>query len=146
MSANHGTVSPMKKDHLSIEIIRDRCGKWNTDVAAGWAAGLQGKQRLLGKLVHRRAPLHLYDEHNRARLSDWNLGYRHGRRYRETDMLRQVWAVGQNADGEVTLKRKGWGVSRGALVTKLEQMGCGGDVLVLYFEGGELCRTVRCGI
>lgn len=43
------------------------------------------------------------------------------------------------------IERKGW-VARVPVVTRLQRLGCTGDVKVIYFDKHKIVRTVDCGI
>lgn len=137
----------MADPKTSVELIKDRCGRWSSDIELGWTAGLQGKYRIRpgGKLLSRPAPDHFYEARNHSRLEDWLLGRTEGENYRATHLSKATHFVGQNAHGEVVIIRKGW-VSRGPVVSRMERQGCFGDVRVYYFLDTELKRTVTCGI
>lgn len=125
------------------DLIVDRVGRFTTDVLVGWEAGTQGKQRIGGKLFDRHPP----DYFVGSRLSDWYAGYKAGLTYHgEKASRRTVVFVGENAEGQVIVHRKGWGARRGEVVTQMERKGCYGDVTVMYWEGSKIVRTVNCGI
>ena len=137
----------MDPKHTSIETITKAVGRWNSDIAAGWATGLQGKQRIGSRLYERRPPEHFYEPQNTRRFLDWVAGHKAALQYRKLDLCRQVYFTGTKADGsDVVIVRNGWGVRRGQVVTQLEKQGCTGDVRVLYFEGSTIIRSVNCGI
>lgn len=137
----------MDPKHTSIETITKAVGRWNTDIAAGWEIGLQGKQRIGRRLFERRPPEHLLEPQNGRRLMDWTTGFKGAQEYRKFKLCREVYFTGTKADGsEVVITRKGWSVKRGQVVTQLEKQGCAGTVLVLYFEGAKVIRRVNCGI
>lgn len=137
---------PTKTQHSSIETITNAVGRWNTDIATGWDTGLKGKRRILGRLYDRHPPEHFLEPQNTSRYMDWLEGYTAAIRYRSIELNRTVHFVGHNTDGRVSIERKGWGVRRGSVITKMEDMGCRGTVMVYYFEGAALKRTVECGI
>lgn len=134
--------------HTSVEVIEREVGRWNTDIALGWEAGLKGKERPHGRrLFDRQAPDHFYEKQNHTRLMDWLLGQKNGARYRELNLYRKVHYVGENAAGTVNGAYKGWGIKRGRVVSMLiGKHGCFGDVYFYYFEGTEIVRTHKCGI
>lgn len=136
----------MNHNHTSIETIKSEVGRWDFDVAAGWHAGLLGKQRLGSWLVDRRPPDHFLEEKNIHRLLDWVSGRDAAVLYRKRVLNRSVHFVGTNKDGSLVIVRKGWGVPRGQIISQLERKGCFGDVHVFYFDGSEIARTVNCGI
>lgn len=125
------------------DLISDRVGRFSTDVLVGWEAGMQGKQRIGGRLFDRHPP----DYFVGPRLADWYAGYNAGLAYHgEKASSRMVIFVGENAEGQLTIRRKGWGVRRGEIVTQMERKGCYGTVSVFYWEGSKVVRTVNCGI
>lgn len=125
------------------DLIIDRVGRFNTDVLVGWEAGMQGKQRIGGKLFNRHPP----DYFVGSRLTDWYAGYRAGlERHDKKAGDRIVVFVGENGEGQLTVRRKGWGVRRGEVVTQMERKGCYGSISVFYWEGSKVVRTVNCGI
>lgn len=66
----------MDAKHKSAEVIEREVGRWNTDIALGWEAGLKGKERPYGRrLFDRQPPDHFYEKQNHARLMDWLLGH-----------------------------------------------------------------------
>ena len=129
----------MKSD--ARDIIESEVGRWNTDIALGWAAGLLGKQRVGHGLYSRRAPEHFYEIRNASRLRDWEDGHCKALQYRASALAREVHYFGWNANGEVRGVRKGWSVKRGQITTQLEKQGCTGDVIFYYTEGGKIVRT-----
>lgn len=136
----------MSSEHTSVETIRKHVGAWNTDIASGWETGLLGKRRVGGRLFERYPPDHLYKPENAKRLDDWRRGMAAAKTYRERVIpQRETHFVGKNKEGDVVVVRKGW-VARGPVVTQLQNRGCGGDVMVFYFEGSKIKRTVQCGI
>lgn len=135
-----------KSPHKSIETITNEVGRWNTDIAAGWDMGLKGKHRILGRLYDRNPPEHFLEPQNTSRYADWLAGYTAAIRYRSIALSRTVHFIGQNPEGRVSIERKGWGVRRGTIITQMESKGCRGTVVVYYFEGAVLKRTVECGI
>ena len=130
----------------SVETITREVGRWSLDVAAGWEIGLLGKRRAAGRLYDRMPPEHFLEPKNGARLIDWLAGRDRAMDYRRYALARTVHFTGMRPDGPIIIKRKGWSVDRGVVLTRLEQQGCFGDVFVHYFERGNLARTVRCGI
>jgi hypothetical protein len=115
----------------------------NVDVLTGWEAGIQGKERI-GRKLFDRVPPEYYEGQRRH---DWYAGHRAATLHRELRLVRSVSFLGNTPDGEsVRIERKGWGVRRGEIVTRMERMGCRGDVSVFYREGGNIVRTVNCGI
>lgn len=123
-------------------LIIKAVGYINVDVLSGWETGLKGKHRVAGRLFQRHAPEHLTGD----RLIDWLKGRDAAARYRALRLAKRTQFVGTKRDGEqVLIQLKGW-VSRGPVITRMEQMGCMGDVNVYLFLGSELKRTVRCGI
>ena len=136
------------KKHLTVEVIEKAVGHWNTDIALGWEAGLQGQERPFGgKLYERQAPDHFYLEQNHKRLKEWKLGFASAVCYRELHLRRSVHIVGKNADGEVKSRLQGWSVNRGKMVTRLaDKQGCFGDVVFYYLEGSEIVREHCCSI
>lgn len=137
----------------TIDIIKQHCGNWNLDIAAGWEAGMLGRERVAGKLFNRHPPEHFYEAKNANRLSDWILGRDKAIEYREK-ARNNKWTFfsAWTHDGQLlTVNRRGWGVARGPIVAKLEKMGAVGDVSVKYYdyslaEGNQVARTVTCGI
>lgn len=86
------------------DMVAERIGRFNTDVLVGWEAGTQGKQRIDGKLFERHPP----DYFVGPRRDDWYAGYRAGLAHRqEKANNREVVFVGENAEGSVTIRRKG---------------------------------------
>ena len=136
----------------SIETIREHCGTWNTDIAAGWEAGLLGKERIGRKLYNRNPPAHYFEPNNRQRYLDWLLGRDRALEYRRRAALnKSTYFAGYTVGGEfVGIQRKGWGAARGPVVSKMAKMGVVGDVTVNYCEhdGAKsiIKRTVTCGI
>lgn len=129
--------------HELRDLIVDRVGRFTTDVLVGWEAGTQGKQRVGGKLFDRHPPEYFEGQ----RREDWYAGYRSGMAHREEKASsRTVVFIGENAEGQVTIRRKGWGVRRGEVVTQMERKGCYGDITVMYWDGSMIVRTVNCGI
>ncbi len=125
-----------------VKLVEKEVGHVNTDVLDGWETGMRGKQRVAGKLYSRDAPEHLTGN----RLADWLIGRNAAERYRAASPAKYTHFVGRKSSGEeVVIRRKGW-VARGPVITRMEQMGCMGDVMVYLFLGGDLKRTVRCGI
>lgn len=125
------------------ELIIDRVGRFNTDVLVGWEAGLQGKQRIGGRLYDRHPPDYFVE----SRRNDWDAGYRAALRERDRASLRrEVTFCGHNGTESVIVRRKGWSVRRGEVVTQLERKGCYGLVLVQYWRGSEIVRSVNCQI
>ena len=136
----------MDPKHTSVETIRQEVGFWNTDVAAGWEVGLQGKERVGRSLHNRLPPDHLREPKNASRLVDWLAGRDAAQRYRAREVQRFTHFVGQKPDGvQIMIERKGW-VARGPVVTRLQRLGCTGDVKVIYFDNHKIVRTVDCGI
>lgn len=125
------------------EMIVDRVGRISTDVVVGWEAGIRGKQRIGGKLFDRHPP----DYFVGPRLADWYAGYNGGLTHHgEAANKRTMVFVGENDDGPLTVRRKGWGVRRGEVVTQMERKGCYGSISVFYWEGSKIVRTVNCCI
>lgn len=125
------------------DLIVDRVGYFSVDVLTGWEAGLKGKERIGRRLFDRVPPDHFQGQRRR----DWYAGHRGALRYRDRiEAARSVSFVGECKDGQVTISRKGWSVKRGEIVTRLERAGCYGDVMVFYWEGSKIVRTIRCGI
>jgi hypothetical protein len=125
------------------DLITERVGRFNTDVLVGWEAGQQGKQRIGGRLFDRCPPEHFLG----LRCDDWRSGYRAGLAEKEHEASRrEVTFAGVNQDGGVVVRRKGWGVPRGQVVTQMERRGCYGLVLVQYWNGSTVVRTVHCQI
>ena len=127
------------------DLIVDRVGRFTTDVLVGWEDGLKGKKRYRpgGRLFDREPPEHFVG----PRIIDWTDGYRAALVYRERYMKRDVAFIGTGPDGkDMRVERKGWGVRRGEIVTRMERAGCRGDVYVFYRENGNIVRTVKCGI
>jgi len=113
----------------------------NTDTLSGWETGLQGKQRIGRSLHERYAPEHLWQ--HPQRLEDWNYGRDAAYRYLAS---RETVFSGETADGKkIELTRKGW-VARGPVISVMERRGVVGDVWVYYLGGGEVARSVMCGI
>lgn len=123
-----------------IALITEKVGRFNTDILSGWEAGLMGKERIGRKLFDRCAPEHLTGQ----RFADWNIGRDAACRYKKS-LVRQTYFTGKGPHGEIKIVRAGW-VSRGKVVTQMERAGAYGDVFVSYTEGGEVKRTVVCGI
>jgi hypothetical protein len=123
-----------------IDIITARVGKFNTDVLAGWEAGMNGKQRIGGKLYERHPPEHLQGQ----RYADWLTGKEAAQRHKASSH-RSTHFAGKGPDGDMLVVRKGW-VARGKVITQMEKAGARGDVFVYYFENGNIVRTVQCGI
>lgn len=46
----------IKPAHKSVEVIQEAVGRWSTDIAMGWEAGLMGKVRRGGRLFNRHPP------------------------------------------------------------------------------------------
>lgn len=136
----------MDPKHSSVQTITAQAGRWSVDIAAGWETGLLGRQRIGSRLCVRPAPEHLLEPKNAERLLDWLKGHDAAMTYRTRAMARQVHFAGNDKSGPVVIVRKGWSACRGNMVSQLESQGCFGDVLVFYFEGSELVRTVKCGI
>lgn len=129
--------------HSDIKTIAFWCGQPNVDVIAGWEKGLGPRQRIGRKLFDYSPPAHLTGQ----RFVDWSQGYQAAQRYRKAYLVKAVHFVGEDASGARTVLRfKGWSAKRGTIVSRLEKLGCRGDVMVYYFEGSELKRTVQCGI
>lgn len=130
-----------------IELVKKEVGYWNTDVQAGWDAGLLGKYRPYpgSGLRTRTPPDHLLEPQNIRRYTDWKAGQGAAERYRMRDGLKSCHFHGYTPEKEIVIKRKGY-PPRGPIVTRMEQMGVRGDVTVYYFVGGTLVRTVKCGI
>ena len=125
------------------DFILDCVGRFSTDVLTGWESGQQGKQRIGGKLFDRHPPEYFVGR----RLADWYAGYQAGLSHHEKEASkRTVVFVGENKDGQLTIRRKGWAVRRGQVVTQMERKGCYGSVSVFYWEGSKIVRTVNCGI
>lgn len=125
------------------DLIAERVGRFNTDVLVGWEAGMQGKQRIGGKLFDRHPP----DYFVGPRRDEWYAGYRAGlAQHKQMASTRTVVFVGENTAGPLTIRRKGWGVRRGEVVTQMERKGCYGSVTVFYWEGSKVVRTINCGI
>lgn len=123
-----------------IDLITEQVGRFNTDVLTGWETGLQGKQRIGGRLYERHAPEHLEGQ----RYADWLAGKEAARRYKD-GIRRETHFTGHGPNGEMLVVRKGW-VARGKVITQMEKAGACGDVLVFYMENGKIKRTERCGI
>lgn len=142
----------MTTQQKQIDLIREHCGNWNTDIAAGWEVGLLGKERIGRKLLSRNAPEHLYKPENRQRLLDWLLGRDKALEYRRKNALNKTMSFhGETAHGKsVYIHRKGWNTARGPVVTRMAGMGCIGDVTVYYHEHdgakSTIKRTVKRGI
>lgn len=137
----------MDRKHTSKETVEREVGRWNTDIALGWEAGLRGKQRIAGRLFERLAPVHFYETQNSNRLLDFQCGKEAAQRYRKQELAREMHFVGHNKAGEeVLIKRKGWNTPRGPIITRLMDKGCFGNVQVYYFDGVKIVRTVNCGI
>lgn len=133
----------MDAKHLSHETIREHVGRINTDVVSGWEKGVGPRRKVGGRLYEHWPPEHLPD----GRRADWMEGYRAGKAYRDRWMRKSVMFHGYRADGSsLTVTRRGWGAKRGQVLAQMEKMGIASDVTASYFEGGELKRTVRCGI
>ncbi|HGW5539048.1 hypothetical protein ACWJKU_00385 (plasmid) [Methylocaldum sp. MU1018] len=129
--------------HMLPEVVEKHCGRINTDILSGWEKGIGPMRKVGGRLRDHYAPEHL----NGQRYWDWKTGYDEGKRYKAIYMRKCVHFSGWNADGEVVIRRTGWSVPRGEIVTQMERKGCSGDVTVYYFnENGEIVRTVKCGI
>lgn len=126
-----------------LDLIADRVGRINTDVVVGWEAGIRGKQRIGGKLFDRHPPDYFVGH----RLADWYAGYNAGLAHHcEKASSRMVVFVGENGEGQLTVRRQGWGARRGEVVTQMERKGCYGNISVFYWEGSKIVRTVNCGI
>lgn len=126
-----------------VDLIKDRVGRFNTDVLVGWEAGLQGKKRVGRRLFDRLPP----DYFEGQRRDDWYAGHRAGLAARNSHTNEKtVTFVGENKDGNLIVTRKGWGVRRGEVVTQLERKGAYGLVMVFYRKDGNIVRTVNCQI
>lgn len=137
----------MDAKHTSVDVIQREVGRWNTDIALGWEAGLQGKERRFGRLFDRHPPEHFLEPQNHARYMDWLLGHEKATRYRSFELLRSVHYVGKNENGPVKGVYKGWSIRRGQVISRLiDKHGCYGDVYFYYFEGTKIVRTHKCGI
>jgi hypothetical protein len=134
----------MDPKHTSPETVKKHCGgAFNTDILAGWEKGVGPQRKIGGRLYDHWPPEHLEGK----RRDDWFWGYRCGKDYRRLYMRRAVHFTAYDQAGEaVTIVRNGWGVRRGQIVSRLEKMGCAGDVMVYYFEDCKIVRTVKCGI
>ena len=137
----------MKIKTTTKEVILQEVGFWNLDIDLGWQAGIIGKERVLGMLRERQAPDHFYQENNKARLADWLIGRNKAKQFRETKLCREVHFSAQGEKGPISGTYKGWSINRGKIVTRLMlQHGCYGDVHFDYCEGGQIVRSIRCGI
>jgi len=126
-----------------IDLIKDRVGRFSTDVLVGWEAGMLGKERVGRRLFDRLPPEHFTG----PRRDDWYAGHRAGLAERKSAANEKtVTFVGENKDGNLIVTRKGWGVRRGEVVTQLERKGAYGLVMVFYRKGGKIIRTVNCQI
>ncbi|WNV02977.1 hypothetical protein RP726_21005 (plasmid) [Candidatus Methylospira mobilis] len=126
-----------------IATISKLVGEVNVDIIAGWEAGLMGKQRIGGRLFERRPP----DHFDLSRRLNWQDGYDAACAYKKNLPKKSTHWVGTTADGSmVAIKRSGWRYKHGAILTLLEEKGCGGDVWVSYFKGSDLIKQERCGI
>lgn len=111
--------------------------KINVDVLSGWEAGIQGKRRVLGKLVDRIPPEHLTGQ----RLADWLTG-----REAAAGLLatRMTFFSAKALDGQdILLKRRGW-VSRWPVVIAICEKGVLGGVDVFYMEEQDIVRRHNC--
>lgn len=141
----------MSKDNQA-EVIREHCGNWNTDIAAGWEVGLLGKERIGRRLYDRNPPAHYFEPKNRQRYLDWLLGRNKAMAYRQKRASNKtVHFAGQKPSGEfVHIHRKGWSAARGPIVSRMAKLGCVGDIDVNYCEHdgakSTIKRTVKCGI
>lgn len=137
----------MDSKHTSVAVIELEVGRWNTDIALGWEAGLRGKERRFGRLHDRCPPDHFYEAQNHSRYLDWQLGHEKGLLYRKLRLCREVHYIGENHAGKVKGIYKGWSAKRGHVVSMLiEKHGCFGDVYFYYLEGTKIVRTHICGI
>jgi hypothetical protein len=138
----------MKKEHNSVEVVKEYCGRYNTDIHAGWSAGLMGMVRVGKKLSRRQPSEHLFNEDkNKQRLIDWWYGRDKAMEYKAKQIRQEVGFFAEDKLGKsVTVFRKGWSVNRGTVVNRLARKGCVGDVTVNYYENDILVRTVVCGI
>lgn len=136
----------IKAEHKSVEVIQEAVGRWSTDIAMGWEAGLMGKVRRGGKLFNRHPPDHFYESQNIGRLQDWELGFSRAKTYKALHLGKALHYCGKNSSGEVKGSYKGWGVKRSVVVSRLEREGCCGTVDFYYFEAGKIVRHVQCGI
>jgi hypothetical protein len=125
------------------DLILDRTGRANVDMMTGCEAGMQGKQRIAGKLWDRHPP----DHYVGSRRDDWYAGYKVGLVEHERQLRdRTVTFAGWNGTEAVVVSRRGWSVKRGIVVTQLARQGCFGDVTVSYWQGSKIVRTINCGI
>ena len=112
----------------------------NTDQAAGYGAGLRGRERRLGLLVDREPPEH-FDWSRRAQ---WRVGYEAGLRERSRKDTIFTWTDPKT--GSVASKTYRGHVDRNRIVSKLARDGVYGDVMVAYYNGSVMTRECRCGI
>ena len=132
----------MDPKHISPETVTHHCIRVNVDVMAGWEKGVGPRRKEGGRLYDHSAPDHLTGQ----RWDDWMMGYRNGKQYRKVSMRRAVYFTGTNDQGTVEMSFSGWSMPRGRVVTRMIEQGCHGDVYVSYMDGGEVKRTVTCGI
>jgi hypothetical protein len=132
--------------------IKDKCGTYNTDLHAGFDAGLAGKKvvRVGAKKIirtSRTAPDHFYEPQNASRLVDWKHGQLLGDRYKNHIAPQKLTCFcGSKPDGTtVSISRKGH-VSRGPVVSMMARNGVIGDVLVQYWIGSKMHKQHMCGI
>jgi hypothetical protein len=132
----------MKLTDELIALITEKVGRFNVDIFAGWEAGMQGRERIAGRLFERLPPNHFAG----SRLHDWLEGRRCAAQYRQS-ILRTVSFYGMKPDGtQITVRRKGWTVDRSSVVSQMERDGVTGNVDVYYTENGTVKRKVLCCI
>lgn len=125
------------------ELVESYVGRFNVDVLTGWEAAMKGQERIGTRLFPRMPPSHFTGQ----RRHDWYAGHRAGELHRDSHKMRRtVTFAGHNGTESVIVTRKGWGVPRGEVVTQLARKGCYGLVLVSYWQGSKVVRTVNCGI
>ena len=133
----------MDAKHTARETLERYCAYVNVDVLSGWEKGIGPKRKVCGRLYDHWPPEHLTGQ----RYADWMIGYKAVQRYRKTDMSKSVHFVAYNKqDEQVVVRLKGWSAKRGQVLSRLEKQGCAGDVMVYYFDGSDIKRTVKCGI
>jgi len=143
---------PIDGQQNQVDLVREHCGNWNTDIAAGWEAGLLGKERIGRKLYNRSPPAHYFEPKNQQRYLDWLFGRGKALEYRRQEKQNKtIYFAGYTKEGQlISISRKGWNAARGPIVTRMARMGVAGDVTVNYcvHDGAKstIKRTVKCGI